>query len=129
MRPLIWILLLAGCAASPAQEYSPNYWTDYRGAQIETTARETQAVYKSAPYSAVLAYAECSTDYALAQLTPEERAKLDAYVQHFDKPLSRAEYDTIRAKLKASGIGDFSTLDRLAGTCPDKVPLFKQHFH
>ena len=129
MRILIAALMLAGCANAATAPVDWHYWVDFRAARVETTARATQEAYRSAPYSVVNAYAECSTEYAISTLTPEEKAAANAWAQR-DRELSRAEFDTIDGKLKAAGIGDFSNaaLERLSGTCPDSIPLFKQYF-
>jgi DNA-binding transcriptional regulator YbjK len=123
-------LLLAGCTNAAQAPVDWHYWVDFRAARIETTARGTQQAFKSAPHSVVNAYAECSADYAIASLTPQEKAMADEWAQR-KRNLTQAEFDALDTKIKASGLGDFSpsTLDRLAGTCPEAVPLFKQHFH
>jgi len=127
MRILIAALMLAGCAAS---ENSPHYFRDFRTARIEMTARQVlNGPNKNAPQPVIVAFAECSTDYLLHYTSPEDKAVLDAWAQQ-KRSFSKAENDAYEARTRAAGavtIG-YNSFDALSGTCPDKVPLFKQYF-
>jgi hypothetical protein len=127
----IWVvaLLLSGCAAQ--EHYADGNWVDYRAMMIEKIARSTMSgPGKDVPYSVVNAYAECATDYLLSYTSPEDKAMLDAYAQQ-KIALTQAESDAYEQRLKDAGaqVIAYTNVGPLAGTCPDKVPLFKQHFH
>lgn len=127
MRMLIAGLLLAGCAASQS---SPYYFKDFRAARVEITSQQVlNGPNRDAPQAVIVAYAECTADYLLKYTRPEDKAVLDAWAQQ-KRTLSKAETDAYEARARAAGAVtiDYNSFDALAGTCPDKVPLFKQYF-
>jgi hypothetical protein len=123
-------LILGACAGSSNQVALPQYYESYKLALMD----EISHVIANGPYAATpgpvkLAYEECSADYVMSGFTEAERAKLDAFARQeitMTAAEGRAMEDRARARL--GGNLSYDTLDRLSAICPDKVPLFKQHF-
>jgi hypothetical protein len=61
----------------------------------------------------------------LSGLTENERARLDAWARR-EVVLTNGEMRDLDARLRQR-LGGTMDFDDLSGTCPDKVPLFKQH--
>ena len=131
IRPLLSLLAacLTGCASdSPVQ--APRYYVDYRAVLIEKIDHAFMGgPYASAPGPVKFAYEACGADFILSGLTENERARLDAYARR-EITLTSGELRDLDRRIR-SRLGDdltYETLDRLNSICPDKVPLFRQHF-
>jgi hypothetical protein len=125
---LVAIACLAGCVSDSAPVQAKRYYVDYKALLMEGVDHAFMGGPKaSAPGPVKLAYAECSADYALTGFTENERARLDAFARR-EITLTNGEMRDLDSRLR-SRLGNSLEFDDLAGTCPDKVPLFKKYLN
>lgn len=128
-----WLIALAlvGCAPTAQRPaYTPTYFVDYRASLVDAALKAAfSGPNRNAPWAVINGYAECSADFLVAGMSPADKARLDAYSRG-EIMLTPEEGRAIERRISAAVGGPLTlkNLDRLNGTCPDKVPLFKQYF-
>lgn len=123
-------LLLGGCVNGNTQVEAPARFANYHdGLRVEIAKAILAGPYASAPNHVRADFADCASDFAVSKLDPATLAKLDAYSRGQTK-MTADEFSAINVKgtEEMGGPLSYANLDRLSGTCPDKVAEFKQAF-
>lgn len=121
----ILIVALAGCAAQQ-QTSQRRYFVSYEKMLADSTFQAIRD-RPDIPWDVKFAYADCSAAYAMTLVTPEERARLDAYARQ-QIELPNDELQSLDSRINARG-GGAMAVDDLSGICPEQIPAFKQYIH
>lgn len=136
MATFAWLTLataaLTGCGPTDSTVIqNPKATTGtYRDSLVMTAAQSVlSGPYASAPNRVRAAYSDCVADYMIAGMTPDERQRSEAFTMG-DSSMTIGEWKALDKEITdhLGGPLTYASLDRLSGTCPDKVADFKRYF-
>lgn len=122
--------LVAGCVSATDQVKPARYYVDYRAVVIERIDLAMSEENARAPGPVKFAYESCAADTLLAQLTSQQKGRLDAWARG-ERTLTAGEMRDMDAMIREK-MGTPETSEgvykAMEPFCPDAVPLFRQHF-